>query len=444
MEHYQQAEIKRAKDIMLPVNHSPLLKNIWLGIIVGIFTGLVVGLFRWIIDRTLVLLTIVYPLMRHQPLWLIPYIVGTVIVVGLIAYLVRPYATDLIGSGVPQIKAILAGRHRMNWWQVLWRKFVTGLLTICPGLFLGREGPCIQIGACIGQGVNQHFSHEHDQQNLFLACGAAAGLSAAFSAPLAGVVFLLEEISHNFKARIWVPALAASISADIMTFLFFGSRPCLYLPIHHQLPLKAYPWLILVGLVMGAVAYLFQYCLLWYRNFTIIPKAYHSILPLLLVIPVGLWQPRLLGGSHNLIIMVTNFSLTSNWMIVLTTLIIFVVLRFVGTMIAYGASVPGGIFMPIFVIGSLLGAIAGIILVHTGMLDSSGYLTMIAMGMAAFFAATEGTPFSAILLVTEMVGSIEQILPMTILVFIAYYTSIFLGAQPSLYDALLANMTFEK
>lgn len=447
MKHYQQTEIPRAKDMMLPVNHSPLLKNIWLGVVVGIFTGLVVVLFRWIIDQTLILLTVVYPFMRQHPTWLIPYVLGTVIVVFLIAYLVRPYAIDLIGSGVPQIKAILAGRHKMNWWQVLWRKFIAGLLTICPGLFLGREGPCIQIGACIGQGVNQHFSHEHDQQNLFIACGAAAGLSAAFSAPVAGAVFLLEEISHNFKARIWVPALAASISADLMTFIFFGTKPCLYLPLHHQLPLQAYPWLILIGLVIGGVAYLFQYCLFnlkwWYRKFTVVPQAYHSILPLLLVIPVGLWNPRLLGGSHNLIVMVTNFSLNHHWLLILGTLIVFAVLRFVGTMIAYGAAVPGGIFMPIFVIGSLLGAIAGIILVHAGMLDSSGYLTMIALGMAAFFAATEGTPFSAILLVTEMVGSIEQILPMTILVFIAYYTSIFLGAQPSLYDALLQNMNFD-
>ena len=439
--------IKQAKDLLRPMGKSPLLQHTGLGILVGIITGLVVGLFRWIIDHTLVLLTIIYPFMKHHPVWLVIYIIAIIVIVWLIAYLVQPYKTDLIGSGVPQLKAILKGRHHMDWWQVLWRKFISGLLTICPGLFLGREGPCIQIGACIGQGVEQHFNHRQSDSKLLLACGAAAGLSAAFSAPLAGVVFLLEEISHSFKAKLWLPALAAAISADLMTFLFFGSQPCLFLPIHHQLPLKVYPWLLLIGVITGIIAYLFQYCLFnlqwWYRKFTIIPKRYHSILPLLLVIPVGLWNPRVLGGSHNLITMVANFSLTKNWPSLLLLLLILVVIRFIGTMIAYGASVPGGIFMPIFVIGSLLGAIAGIILVHSGLIDESGYLTMIAMGMAAFFAAPEGTPFSAILLVTEMVGSIEQVLPMTILIFIAYYTSILLGARPSLYDALLENMNFE-
>lgn len=438
---------KKASQILFHFNSSPLTKYLWQGILVGMITGLVVGSFRWLIDQSLVLLGIIYPTMAHHPWWLLPYVGGMIIIMFLIAWLIKPEAQDLIGSGVPQLKAIIEGQHHMNWWAVLWRKFISGLLTICPGLFLGREGPCIQIGACIGQGIGESSLVDPDHRIVMIECGAAAGLSAAFSAPIAGVVFLLEEVTHHFKATVWLPALAAAIAADLMTFLFFGSRPCLWLPIHHQLPLTIYPWLIALGLIIGGIAYLFQYCLFnlgwWYRKFTILPSRFHSLLPLLLVIPVGLWNPTILGGSHNLIIAVTGMSLRQNWLLLIGTLVLFVILRFVGTMIAYGASVPGGIFMPIFVIGSLLGAIAGIIFVHYGFIGQSGYLTMIALGMAAFFAATEGTPFSAILLVTEMVGSIEQILPMTILVFVAYYTALLLGTRPSLYDALLEQMTFK-
>lgn len=133
---------------------------------------------------------------------------------------------------------------------------------------------------------------------------------------------------------------------------------------------------------------------------------------------------------------ITQMSLKTNWLLVLGMLILFFVLQYTGTMIAAGATVPGGIFMPIFVLGSLLGAIAGIILIHFNIIPASCYLNLIAMGMAAYFGATEGTPISAILLVTEMVGSVNQILPMTILTFIAYFTSMTLGAKNSIYEAL--------
>lgn len=438
--------ILRAKDILRKPFTAEFLRYVIPGILVGVITGLVVGTFRWIIDQTLILLTIVYPYLGSHPLMIIPYILGTLIVVWLIAKIIRPELFDVVGSGVPQIEAILIGKHQMNWWSVLWRKFVSGLLTICPGLFLGREGPCIQIGACIGQGFAEDVYHYQDteERDLLIKCGIAAGLSAAFSAPIAGTVFLLEEVTRHFNFKVIAGALAAAISADLMTILFFGTKPCLAMPISARLPLSSYPWLILVGIVIGAGGYLFQYGMLnlgwWYRKFTILPNYYHSILPLLLVIPVGLWNCHILGGSHNFIMYITRMSLKANWLLVLGMLILFFVLRYTGTMIAAGATVPGGIFMPIFVLGSVLGAIAGIILIHFGIVSASCYLNLIAMGMAAYFGATEGTPISAILLVTEMGGSVDQILPMTILTFIAYFTSMTLGSKNSIYEALRMEM----
>ncbi|MDD7692752.1 MAG: ClC family H(+)/Cl(-) exchange transporter [Limosilactobacillus sp.] len=443
-----QAHYHRAKDVLVKPFSAPFLKYIWAGIVVGLVTGLVVSVFRWIIDQTLRLLTIVYPFLGHHPLWLLPYVLGTILVSWLIGRLIKADLTDLVGSGVPQIEAILCGQHRMNWWTVLWRKFVSGLLTICPGLFLGREGPCIQIGACIGQGLAEKvFKLSKEDEHLLLQCGVAAGLSAAFSAPLAGTVFLLEEVTHRFQAKVWVTAFVAAIAADAVTFLFFGAKPCLYLPIKMSLPTGTYPWLIVLGVVVGALAFLFQYFIFnlkwWYRKFTVLPNYYHSILPLLLVIPVGLWNPHILGSSHNFIMYVADTSLHANWLPLLGMMVLFLVLRFFGTMLAYGATVPGGIFMPIFVLGSVIGAIAGIIMIHAGIIPASCYLNIIAISMAAYFGAAEGVPFSAILLVTEMVGTIQQVFPMMLLTFVAYYTSMLLGARPSIYDALRQQMVFE-
>lgn len=272
-------------------------------------------------------------------------------------------------------------------------------------------------------------------------CGIAAGLSAAFSAPLAGTMFLIEEMTHSFNTRIWLPALTSSVVSALVTFLFFGTKPCLFLPLTTKLPVNSYPWLIAMGIVSGALAYCFQFATLnltwWYSKVTFLPKQFHSIIPLLLVIPVGLWNPYILGGSHNFIKFVTNMSPTNGWQTMLVTLIIYFVLRFGRTMIAYGANVPGGIFMPLFVLGSLLGAFFGTLLIHLGVIPASCYLNIIVISMAAFFGGTEGLPFTAIVLVTEMVGAVEQLLPMTLITLVAYYVNRLLGGQPSLYEAML-------
>ncbi len=264
--------------------------------------------------------------------------------------------------------------------------------------------------------------------------------------PLAGTVFLLEEITHRFQSKVWVTAFIAAIAADAVTCLFFGTKPFLYLPFKMHLPNDAYPWLIVLGVVVGALAFLFQYFIFnlkwWYRKFTILPNYYHSILPLLLVIPVGLWNPHILGG-HSFIMYVANTNLHTDWLPLLGTMGLFLVLRFFGTMLAYGATVPGGLFMSIFVLGSVIGAIAGIIMIHAGLIPAGCYLNIIVISMAAYFGAAEGIPFTAILLVTEMVGTVQQIFPMMLLTFIAYYTSMLLGARPSIYAALRQQMIFK-
>lgn len=433
---------KRAKDILGKPFTSTISKYIGVSIAIGAITGLIVGVFRWIIDRTLILLTIIYPFMGKHPIVIIPYVLATFVIAWVIGKIVKPYDTDVVRSGVTQLKAVLLGKHHIHWWPVLWRKFITSLLTICPGLFLGREGPSIQIGACVGAGFNQKFFHLSDENKyLLVECGIAAGLSAAFSAPLAGTMFLLEEMTHSFKPNIWIPALTASIVSAFVTFLFFGTQPCLYIPLTTKLPMGSYPWLIVVGIVIGCLSYCFQFVALnltWlYSKVTIIPKQFHCIIPLLLVIPVGLWNPYILGGSHDFIKYVTNMSLSNDWQAMIALLLFYFIVRFSGTMIAYGANVPGGIFMPIFVLGAVIGAAFGTLFIHMGIIPASCYLNLIVISMAAYFGGAEGLPFTAILLVSEMVGSVEQILPMTLITLVAYYTNRTLGGQPSLYGALL-------
>lgn len=441
-----QKAIKRARDVLGQPMALAFISLIGKGIIVGFITGLIVGVFRRIIDETMKILTIIYPLMAHHPLYLLPYLLLTLVIGLILARILKPYLVDLPGSGIPQIEAVLLNEHQMNAGQILWRKFVGGLLAICPGLFLGREGPCIQMGACVGQLLGQRLTFNKEEKRILLECGIAAGLSAAFSAPLAGLIFLIEEITFDFQPQKCIPALAASITADLVTILFFGARPCLYLPVSAQLPKESLLWLVVLGILIGLLAFGYQYTILnlrWWYSKIKLPTVYHCLIPLFLVIPIGLWNANILGGSHNFITYVTNMGTSSYFMELLGLLIVFFIVRFVFSMISYGASVPGGIFMPILVLGALIGAIAGIIMIHQHLMPAACYLNLIVLSMAAYFGAIEEAPFTAIALLTEMVGSIDLILPMTILTFIAYITNDLLGGQP-IYTALRREMFDEE
>lgn len=340
--------------------------------------------------------------MRQKPIYLVPYIIATLSIVLILGKIIKPVLSNITGSGVPQVEAVM----------------------------LNEADP--------------------DDLKRLQGCGIAAGLSAAFSAPLAGVFFLVEEITFNFTPKEVLTALAAAMSSDLMTLCFFGTQPCLYLPLDKSLPLTSYWFVAIIGVVLGLLAYLYQYCLLSlkpvYAKITKIPAIYHSVIPLLLVIPIGLWNANLLGGSHDFIsslfdpIFMKSIQ-TGTLSLILLPLVWFVV-RFVFSMISYGASVPGGIFMPILVLGALLGVVFAV-MIHFNIVPKRCYGIIIVTSMCAYFGAIEKAPFTALTLLTEMVGSVEQIFPMLITTFIAYFVLDLLGGKP-IYAALRIQMNYHK
>lgn len=311
--------------------------------------------------------------MAHNTLLIIPYVLFIIIISLILGKIIGPFIGNLIGYGVPQIEAIFLNKDQMYWWAILWRKFVGGLLSICPGLMLGHEGPCIEMDAMVGQGLAQDFYHgDKEEIRRLQKSGVVAGLSAAFSAPLSGIFFLVEEITFEFEPYVVLSALASSFSADFITLLFFGTKPCLYLPVNGNLPLHAYWISPIIGIILGLLAYVYQYCLLSLKPISakikLIPKKYHSIIAFLLIIPIGLWNAKLLGGSHVLIndLYSKNIDLHLNLgtlSFLLLPLTIFLV-RFLYSMISYGANVPDGIFKPILVLGAALGVLLDSVLIQ--------------------------------------------------------------------------------
>lgn len=409
------------------------------GIVVGLFTGIVVSLFRLAIEKLGILTQHFYELTQREPIYLILSAVVSIIVALLVGLLIKS-DPDIKGSGIPQVEGQLQGELTISWFSVLWKKFVGGILSVGSGLFLGREGPSIQLGAVVGQGTSQLFRSVSSEQKILISSGASAGLAAAFNAPIAGLLFVLEEIHHSFSPLVWLTSFASAVTANFVSLYFFGLKPVLSLGELPSLPLKYYGSLIVLGIFLGVLGFVYQQVLLslprMYEKVPL-PSYWHGLVPFLLILPIGYFWPTILGGGNQIIISLGHSSLP------LMMIFGLFILRFVFSMVSYGASLPGGIFLPILTLGALLGSIYGTILVHTFGMDPIYIKDFIVIAMAGYFAAIGKAPLTAVILVTEMVGSLNHLMPLGLVALVAYIINDLLGGNP-IYESLLERLLAHK
>jgi CIC family chloride channel protein len=180
------------------------------------------------------------------------------------AWLVRRFAPDASGSGIPQLKAFVLGQRSMEWRRLLPVKFLAGVAGIGGGLALGREGPTIQMGGATGLMVSEWFRVKigEGERKALIAAGAGAGLAAAFNAPLAGVMFVLEELAGNFTPVILVSAFLASVTADMVSRVLTGELPVFALQNMPAPDLHAVPAALVLGLACGLGGVIFNRSLL--------------------------------------------------------------------------------------------------------------------------------------------------------------------------------------
>ncbi|HIZ96509.1 MAG TPA: chloride channel protein [Candidatus Ligilactobacillus excrementavium] len=421
--------------------NSAHLSYILKGVLIGAIAGVVVGAFRWLIEKSLGLWKHVFQMAHQQPLYLL--VIGVVLVlIGLVIGKLVTQQPHISGSGIPEIEGQLAGKFKFNWWAILWRKFVAGVLAIGSGLFLGREGPSIQLGGAVGQGIADMTEDSKRGHRVLIASGAAAGLSAAFNAPIAGTLFILEEVYHNFSPLVWMGALSASITADVVSMNVFGLETVLHVGVVPGLPLKYYWHLLILGVVLGLLGYFYQRTLLqssvWYHKlFGRIPRAYHGLIALFLLVPVGYFFTNTLGGGNVIIIKMAQVDP------LIISLFLLFVLRFVFSMVSYGSGLPGGIFLPILTLGAVIGMLYGAIALKFNLLPSKYMVDLLVFAMAGYFAGIGKAPFTAILLVTEMVGSLQHLVPLALTSLVAYIVVDLLGGAP-IYESLLGRMTVKQ
>lgn len=301
-----------------------------------------------------------------------------------------------------------------------------------------RQGRSFYPDRCsYSKRIQRNFQKVKLEEKFLITSGASAGLAAAFNAPLAGVMFSLEEVHKNFSPIVFASAMAASITADVISKCFFGFKPVFDLQNISPMPLNKYHYLIILGIIMGVFGTLFNYTLLktqdLYNAQKWFPQHMRPIIPFIIAGILGLILPEVLGGGHELVALMVDMKFTIN------LLLLILVIKFLFTMISYGSGAPGGIFLPLLVIGALIGDIFGITISNAFNFSPEYVKNLIILAMAGYFTAVVRAPITGIILITEMTGSFNHLLSVAIVSAIAYITADILGSKP-IYESLLDRM----
>ena len=352
----------------------------------------------------------------------------------LAAWLVRRFSPDATGSGIPVVEAELQKEQPEAPLRLIPVKFIGGVLAMGAGLALGREGPTIQMGASLAHLFGTTFRRNSDECRALLAAGAGAGLATAFNAPIAGAVFVLEELVRRFETRITITTLGASAGAIAVARVLLGTAPDFHVG---RLPYSGFgavpPIHIAFGIVAGFLGVAYNRTILGALAAAKRLRRLRVELRAAVVgATVGLlawFAPAVVGGGDP----ITQRTLGGKE--VLATLALVFVLRFALGPVSYAAGTPGGLFAPMLVLGSQTGLLFGILCgsLFPGVATNPTELAVV--GMAAFFTAVVRAPVTGIILVIEMTGTFTQFLPMLGACFAAMLVPTLLR-DPPIYDSL--------
>jgi CIC family chloride channel protein len=367
--------------------------------------------------------------------WGLPILLSAVMVyVALL--IVRNFAPETSGSGVQEIEGALDEERPLRWKRVLPIKFLGGIFALGGGMVLGREGPTIQMGGNIGKMIGDLFKVPKDELHILVAAGAGAGLAAAFNAPLAGILFVIEEMRPKFKFTFlsFQSVMIASAMSDIVLRSLMGQGPDIVIP-QYPPPALSSLWIFLIfGAIFGIFGYLFNHLLIVSLNlFSDLRGWLYIFTGLIVGAIIGLlgWLfPNTIGEGYDVIPKAIQ-----NTLPVMTLLILFVA-RFGTTVFSYGSGAPGGIFAPMLALGTLFGLWFG----HfTHELFPAHVLhpeIFAVAGMGALFSATVRAPLTGIALTIEMTLNYSQILPLILTCMSATIVAQGLGGKP-IYTILL-------
>lgn len=408
--------------------------------VLGFVSGLVAVAFGWCLYTTELLRQDIVEELRARTEWGWAILVASGFGIGCLVGLMVRFAPESSGSGIPHVHAVLLHAREMRWWRLLPVKFIGGVLGVgLGGLSLGREGPTVQIGAAVGQAIGRTLRLGDRAVGQMISCGAGAGLAAAFNAPLAGFIFVIEELRREMSPLTYGGALIAAVCADIVTRGMLSDLPSFHIVLHSGLPLLALPAVAAIGVAAGALGVAFNRSLLiGLRGARGIRGVPAWMRPGLACAVAGLavwWLPQIAGGGHGPAQALLAGELAAAPLAFLGVLLAG---KFLLTVVSYGSGAPGGIFAPMLLMGALLGVIVG--RAWDGLFPSHGMEAEIGavLGMAALFTACVRAPLTGIVLILEMTGGYQHLFPIAVACLTAYLVAESLRDTP-VYEALLAE-----
>ena len=406
------------------------------GLCVGLVGGFVVLLYRVALTFAGDWLVKILSYMKGNPFRCVVWFLILAALAWIVGKLVK-WEPMISGSGIPQVEGEIAGRLSQNWKRVLPAKFAGGFLCMLGGLSLGREGPSIQLGAMAGQGISRALGRGKREEKFLMTCGASAGLSAAFHAPLAGMMFAVEEIHKTFSIPILLPVMTASVTADYIASHILGLDPVFRFQITEYLPQNYYWLLILLGILVGVSGVFYNWGMLkaqeLYRKIPFMKETGRLLIAFLTAGVLGIVMPWVLGSGSGLIVSLTQGEMVLG-MVVLT-----LVMKFLFSAVSLGSGAPGGIFFPLLILGALIGAVFAMAGVEFFGLAPVYVNNFVLLGMTGFFTAIVRAPLTGIILLFEMSGSISQMLSLSIVSVTAYIVATLMRSEP-IYDSLLKRI----
>lgn len=411
---------RQAASMPAPTESSSLARLSLLAAAIGIIAGFVayllvslIGLISNLVFYQRVGLEI--PELQHHTLG--PLVIIVPVIGGIIIGLMAKYGSSKIrGHGIPEaMEAVLINRSRIAP-KVAFLKPISAAIAIGTGGPFGAEGPIIQTGGAFGSIIGQLIRVTAAERKVLLACGAAAGMAATFSTPIAAVILAIELLLFEFKARSFIPLVIASTLATTVHFGLMGRGPLFEVNmLDFGIP-YGLPFYVILGLICGVFAVGFSRVLYWvedqFERLPVDPMWWPALGGLALGI-IGFFVPQVLGVGYEMISGILNneFSLA-----VLLGIILF---KSLALYLTLGSGTSGGLLAPTFMIGAALGAVFALVVnaIIPGANLSPGAYALV--GMAAVFGAASRATFTFIIFAFEITRDYNAILPLMLVCVIA-------------------------
>ena len=401
-----------------------ILPFLGLSIVTGFLSAVIGTAFKLGAEGVIHLSATIYSAVRQNWLW-IPVLVISAAALGLLASFVVSRAQSCKGGGIPASAAAVRGIVSFNWLSSVLVLPFSALLTFFCGLPLGTEGPCVQMGTAIGDGVVQCFGSKKYQgwRRYIMTSGASAGFSIATASPISAIIFSIEELHKKFSplllTGVSISVMTAQITAQIFDLFGIESGKLFHLPEINTLSINLLFTPVLVGIICGLGSVLFTQCYHMIERIvrTVLRKLSIKIMfPILFacVSIVGVCLADTLGTGHALVDKL--FQTHTVWYLLLLVFLI----RAVFVMVSNTAGVTGGLFLPTLAFGAILGSLCAEGMIAVGLLEPHHYILMVVLGITAFLGATSQIPLTACVFAVETLCGINNVLTVIIATTVAF------------------------